>query len=47
LEPGIFDLNDIPLAVGANRISVIVEDDQGREEIANFVQRFPRKSSTA
>jgi len=40
LEPGIFDLNDIPLAVGANRISVIVEDDQGREEIANFNQFF-------
>jgi len=40
LEPGIFDLNDIPLTPGANDISVVVVDDEGRREIARFNQFF-------
>ena len=40
LEPGIFDLDDIPLASGGNAVSVVVEDELGRREIASFDQFF-------
>lgn len=40
LDPGIYDLRDIPLTPGANDITIVVEDDLGRREVARFDRFF-------
>ncbi len=40
LDPGIYDLRDIPLTPGANDITIVVEDDLGRRELTRFNSFF-------
>ncbi|WP_299329606.1 fimbria/pilus outer membrane usher protein [Parasphingopyxis sp.] len=40
LEPGNYRLSDFPLGIGANDVQVVVTDNFGRREIANFSRFF-------
>lgn len=36
LQPGNYDFSDFPFAIGGNDVQIVVEDDAGRREIADF-----------
>ncbi len=42
LQPGEYDLNDLPLATGTNNIQLRIKDDFGREETVDFSILFNR-----
>ena len=40
LQPGTYDLDDIPLTEGANDVVIVVRSDTGQEEVIRFSQFF-------